>query len=161
MPWGQEEREARQAATALFQSVGAIQKDLARLQEQQRADNSRYREIREDIAIIREKVQAIEIRNKDYEELMGRIQHIETMLTTFGADFGRSYVSQKDFESYQLKLQQEADNLRVEMAIAKAKQKEKIWRLAGGLIASFVVGLASALPMVYEWLAALIERLLD
>ena len=160
MPWGQEQQQAREAATALFKLVGAIEKDLARLQEQQRSDEGRYKELRKDLIELRHALQALELRYKDYDELLGRIQHLEAMLTTFGADFGRMYVSQREFEDYKLELREKADQLRVDLAEAEAAKIKKSRQQFGLIGASFALGVAPALPKIFEAMVDLIHRLL-
>lgn len=155
MPWGQE-NQAREAAAALFKLVGEIEKDLTRLQEQQRSDEGRYKELRRDLAEMRVKVQALEVRYKDFEELSERIQLIEMTASVIGADLSDLA---KEFDAYRIALEQRANQLRADKAVAEAERNKKFRYQIGGIGAAFFLGLSPALPKIYEWIVALIERL--
>lgn len=158
MPWGQQEQQAREAATALLRLVREIEKDLARLQEQQKSDESRYQELRQDLSHLRVQLQRLEVRYKEFDGLLSRIQLLETVATEIGANLNDLIES---FESYKTELEDRANELKVEAAIAEAERHKKLRRQIGTIGAAFFVGLAPAMPMIYTWLAELIKRLLD
>jgi predicted nucleic acid-binding Zn-ribbon protein len=157
MPWGQQENQAREAAATLFKLVGTIEKDLARLQEQQKSDDYRYKELRSQLSEIRDKLHALDIKYKDFEDLLERIQYIEIVASRIGGDVT---AVTKELDTYKQEIKENADQLRLDLAIAESTKIKEARKQFGIIAASFFMGLSPALPTIYQWIVDLIKRLI-
>lgn len=160
MAWGQEQ-QSREAAQQLISTVIALEKELARLQEQRKADTDRYSLLCQDVRCIRRTLREVELKNKDFENLLERVQYLEGKLTTFGADFQKEYVASEDFVDYQKDLVMQAKKLKYDLAIAEA-EKVKTTRRQWGLMAmGFLGGFATIAPKLWELIGWLIQKIMD
>lgn len=166
MAWGQAEQQSRQAAQEIFLSIANLEKELARLQEQQKKDDERFKGLKHDITEIRTITRELATKISEFNSLLERIQYIEMKLTTFWKDGMDEFVSYSDFVDYQEDLATKSERLRLAVETEKARvavmEAEKIksirrqWGIVGG-------GLLFAgipfLPKLWDFLAWIIHKI--
>lgn len=156
MPW--HNNRSQQAAIDLFQSHIQVKEELARLQEQQSADQERFKEFRYAITELRELIRQLEQGQRSLSEVLSRVEYLETKLSTFGADFTREYLHREEFVDYQESVLQKEEEARLAKALAEAEQIKSTRKQWGAWAAAFLGGCVAIAPKLWEFILWVVQK---